>query len=90
MQDVMFAATQSNGMDMQPIRDNNVTSVFFFIFLILVCGFLTVNMFVGVLCDNYTRIKREKEGDAFLTPKQLGNLTCEKKFLVNISSFIQL
>ena len=68
---VMYAATQVNGIDMEPVRDNQIAWVFFFILLILVCGFLSFNMFIGVLCDNYTVLTLKKtRGGAILTPEQ--------------------
>ena len=66
--DVMWTATQMNGIDMEPIRDNQPYWILFFIVLIMVCGFLSVNMFVGILCDNFTKMRAG--GNLFMTEEQ--------------------
>ena len=52
---VMYAAIDSTGIDMQPIRDNQPAWIIFFISFILICGFIAMNVFVGVVCDTFQR-----------------------------------
>jgi hypothetical protein len=69
--DVMYAVTANTGIDMQPVQGNQIYWVYFFLVLMLVCGFLALNLFVGVLCDNYSRISQRRGASAFLTEEQI-------------------
>ncbi|KAG2787764.1 Sodium channel protein [Phytophthora cactorum] len=68
--DVMMAAIDSNGIGMQPIRDNNMIWALFFVLFIMVGSFFVVNLFVGVIIDNFNRMKAALGGDFMLTPEQ--------------------
>ncbi|KAL4150744.1 hypothetical protein PRNP1_010141 [Phytophthora ramorum] len=68
--DVMMAAIDSNGIGMQPIRDNNMMWALFFVLFIMVGSFFVVNLFVGVIIDNFNRMKAALGGDFMLTPEQ--------------------
>ncbi|EGZ10921.1 hypothetical protein PHYSODRAFT_519134 [Phytophthora sojae] len=68
--DVMMAAIDSNGIGMQPIRDNNMLWALFFVLFIMVGSFFVVNLFVGVIIDNFNRMKAALGGDFMLTPEQ--------------------
>ena len=46
----MCAAVDSTGIDMQPLRDNNLAWTFFFELFILVGAFFIMNLFIGALC----------------------------------------
>ncbi|KAG2529910.1 hypothetical protein BBO99_00000965 [Phytophthora kernoviae] len=67
---VMVAAIDSNGIGMQPIRDNNMNWALFFVAFIMVGSFFVVNLFVGVIIDNFNRMKAALGGDFMLTPEQ--------------------
>ncbi|GMF38757.1 unnamed protein product [Phytophthora fragariaefolia] len=68
--DVMMAAIDSNGIGMQPIRDNNMLWALFFVLFIMIGSFFVVNLFVGVIIDNFNRMKAALGGDFMLTPEQ--------------------
>lgn len=68
--DVMMAAIDANGIGMQPIRDNNMIWALFFVLFIMVGSFFVVNLFVGVIIDNFNRMKAALGGDFMLTPEQ--------------------
>ncbi|KAE9001800.1 Sodium channel protein type 5 subunit alpha [Phytophthora rubi] len=68
--DVMMAAIDSNGIGMQPIRDNNMLWALFFVLFIMVGSFFVVNLFIGVIIDNFNRMKSALGGDFMLTPEQ--------------------
>lgn len=53
---VTYAAVDSTEVDMQPIRDNVVSRVWFFILFMLVGAYLVVNLFVGVVVDNFKKV----------------------------------
>lgn len=53
---VTYAAVDSTEEDMQPIRGNVVWRVWFFILFMLVGAYLVVNLFVGVVVDNFKKV----------------------------------
>ena len=46
---VMFAAIDSTGIDMQPIMNNNQAWIPYFVGFILICGYIAMNLFIGVV-----------------------------------------
>lgn len=54
---VMYAAVDATEEDMQPIRDKNVLRVWFFMLFMLVGSYLVMNLFVGVIIDNFNKVK---------------------------------
>ena len=46
-----------------------VWAVFFLMWMIVGC-FVALNLFVGAIVDNFTRIKKESDGSATMTPEQ--------------------
>ena len=63
--DVMHAAVDSTGIDMQPIRGSGIGWVFFFIFYIIVGAFFMINLFVGAVIDAYLyQMRDDDDGDA--------------------------
>ncbi|RLN47503.1 hypothetical protein BBJ29_000588 [Phytophthora kernoviae] len=67
---VMVAAIDSSDIGMQPIRDNNMNWALFFVAFMMVGSFFVVNLFVGVIIDNFNRMKAALGGDFMLTPEQ--------------------
>ena len=64
--DVMYAGTDATDPGMQPLRDNAQFFVIMFFILFEVVGcFFVVNLFVGVVIDNFNKMKDEM-GDNFL------------------------
>ena len=66
---VMYNGIDARGVDLQPKSDNNnYWSIVYFVgFMILGSQFI-INLFVGVVIDNFTRIKdKEEMGNAFVT-----------------------
>ena len=64
--DVMYNGIDAVGVDMQPQENHNEYMAFFFIIYLLVVGFFVVNMFVGVIIDNFhkcreAQMEEEKE-----------------------------
>lgn len=68
--DVMYAAVNSNGIDMQPIYDNKVQYIYYFIFFIVIGNFFCVNLFVGVLLNNYNKLLNEQGKKGLYTDSQ--------------------
>lgn len=54
---VTYAAVDSTSEDMQPIRDYVLPRVWFFILFMLVGAYLVLNLFVGVVVDNFKKVR---------------------------------
>ena len=68
---IMYSMVDSNGIDMQPIRDNSVVWIYFCIFFMMIGSYLALNLFVGVVIDNFNKMKAQFDGNlAYLTPEQ--------------------
>jgi voltage-dependent calcium channel L type alpha-1D len=70
---LMYDLVDTSDIHMQPIRDNRVEWIFFCIFFMLVASYLALNLFVGVVIDNFNKMKKKLDGNnmaAFLTPEQ--------------------
>jgi hypothetical protein len=62
--DVMYAAVDSRGIDMEPVLNPNGNLwAAFWVFYIIVGSFFTMNLFVGVVIEAFNNQKAEKEGD---------------------------
>ena len=77
--DIMWAAVDANGIDMQPIRDNTEAWVLFFCFFIVMGSFFVLNLFVGVVCDTFTEMRAQFGGSFLLTDKQKEWVSMRKK-----------
>lgn len=51
----MWAAVDATDEDMQPIRDVYPNWVWFFMVFMLVGSYLVMNLFVGVIIDNFNK-----------------------------------
>jgi len=68
---IMYSMVDSNGIDMQPIRDNAIAWIYFCIFFMMIGSYLALNLFVGVVIDNFNKMKAQFDGNlAYLTPEQ--------------------
>ena len=67
--DVMYAAVDQRGIEMQPVRDNNPLWALFFIVFLIVGAFFVLELFVGVVIQNFNKIK-ERTGKAMMTDAQ--------------------
>lgn len=52
----MYAAVDATEENMQPIRDAHVIRVWFFMLFMLVGSYLVMNLFVGVIIDNFNKV----------------------------------
>eukprot|EP01084_Bolivina_argentea_P090848 163604_1 len=67
--DVMIAAVDQRGADKQPVKNNQPAWVLFFIVFMLLGAIFMMNLFVGVMIDNFKRVKNHK-GAVFVTKEQ--------------------
>lgn len=52
---------------MQPVRDNSPAWLAFYIIFLIVGGFFMMNLFCGVVIDNFMEMKDLLGGDVLLT-----------------------
>lgn len=55
---------------MQPIRDNQIWWYYIYLVLILVGNFICIQLFVGVIVQNFQECKGKMSGSLFMTPEQ--------------------
>ena len=66
--DVAYNGIDCVGIEMQPIRDHEPLFMFFFISFMIVGSQFIINLFVGVVIDNFNTIKEKEElGNMFVT-----------------------
>jgi hypothetical protein len=53
--EIMYNGVDINGVDKQPVRNEAAFLALFFVIFLLVGGFFIINMFVGVIVDNFQR-----------------------------------
>ncbi len=66
--DQMYNGIDAVDVDKQPIENHNEYMAIFFIVYLLIVGFFVVNMFVGVIIDNFHKC-REKQLEEDLIKK---------------------
>ena len=55
----MDDAVDSTEIDKQPVFENSFIAYLFFLVFIFVGSFFTLNLLVGVIIDNFNRLKKE-------------------------------
>ncbi len=58
---IMYSGLDSVGVDIQPIENYNEWRLTYFISFLLLVGFFVLNMFVGVVVENFHRCREEQE-----------------------------
>ncbi|XP_053120686.1 sodium channel protein type 5 subunit alpha-like [Hemicordylus capensis] len=78
--DIMYAAVDSTGEDQQPRFENNKYMYMYFVIFIIFGSFFTLNLFVGVIIDNFNQQKKKFGGeDIFMTEEQKKYYNAMKK-----------
>jgi hypothetical protein len=69
---VMYNGVDSTSPDTAPERDNNPPMAFFFIAFEIVANFFILNLFIGIILDNFTQMAQESGdgGSATMTKEQ--------------------
>lgn len=57
--EVMDDSIDSSGIGQQPIFENSLLPYLFYLVFIFVGSFFTLNLLVGVIIDNFNRLKKE-------------------------------
>ncbi|KAJ8670425.1 hypothetical protein QAD02_001684 [Eretmocerus hayati] len=80
--EVMEDAVDARGVDLQPQREANLYAYIYFVIFIVCGSFFTLNLFIGVIIDNFNMLKKKYEGgvlEMFLTESQKHYYTAMKK-----------
>ncbi|XP_035995292.1 sodium channel, voltage-gated, type I-like, alpha isoform X2 [Fundulus heteroclitus] len=79
--DIMYAAVDSpNTIDSQPEYEVNLKMYLYFVVFIIFGAFFTLNLFIGVIIDNFNQQKRKLGGqDIFMTDEQKKYYNAMKK-----------
>ncbi|KAM7176580.1 sodium channel protein type 5 subunit alpha-like [Macrochelys suwanniensis] len=78
--DIMYAAVDSRGKEQQPQMEDNLYMYLYFVVFIIFGSFFTLNLFVGVIIDNFNQQKKKISGqDIFMTEEQRKYYNAMKK-----------
>ncbi|NXA62180.1 SCN5A protein, partial [Mohoua ochrocephala] len=78
--DIMYAAVDSREKDDQPKMENSLYMYLYFVNFIIFGSFFTLNLFVGVIIDNFNQQKKKISGeDIFMTEEQKKYYNAMKK-----------
>ncbi|XP_072167756.1 voltage-dependent T-type calcium channel subunit alpha-1H-like [Diadema setosum] len=61
--DIMYNGIDAVGVDLQPQRDHNEWLILYFISFLLIVGFFVLNMFVGVVVENFHKCREEQAAE---------------------------
>ncbi|XP_016769319.1 sodium channel protein paralytic isoform X17 [Apis mellifera] len=78
---IMNDAIDSRELNKQPIRETNIYMYFYFVFFIIFGSFFTLNLFIGVIIDNFNEQKKKAGGslEMFMTEDQKKYYNAMKK-----------
>ncbi|XP_028928788.1 sodium channel protein type 8 subunit alpha isoform X3 [Ornithorhynchus anatinus] len=78
--DIMYAAVDSRKPDQQPKYEDNIYMYIYFVIFIIFGSFFTLNLFIGVIIDNFNQQKKKFGGqDIFMTEEQKKYYNAMKK-----------
>ncbi|XP_012590773.1 PREDICTED: sodium channel protein type 11 subunit alpha isoform X2 [Condylura cristata] len=78
--EIMYAAVDSRGKDKQPYFETNPYMYLYFVVFIIFGSFFTLNLFIGVIIDNFNQQQKKLGGqDIFLTEEQKKYYNAMKK-----------
>ncbi|XP_073401867.1 sodium channel protein type 2 subunit alpha-like isoform X2 [Dendrobates tinctorius] len=77
---IMYAAVDAREKDLQPKYEYNYYMYLYFVVFIIFGAFFTLNLFIGVIIDNFNQQKRKIRGqDIFMTEEQKKYYNAMKK-----------
>ncbi|GAA6214561.1 sodium channel protein type 4 subunit alpha A-like [Lates japonicus] len=68
--DIMYAAVDSREIEEQPSYEINLYMYMYFVIFIIFGSFFTLNLFIGVIIDNFNQQKKKINKDIFMTEEQ--------------------
>uniref|UniRef100_A0A7M4FE37 Sodium channel protein n=1 Tax=Crocodylus porosus TaxID=8502 RepID=A0A7M4FE37_CROPO len=76
---IMYAAVDSVDVNMQPSYEYNLYMYLYFVIFIIFGSFFTLNLFIGVIIDNFNQQKKKISQDIFMTEEQKKYYNAMKK-----------
>ncbi|XP_017261817.2 voltage-dependent T-type calcium channel subunit alpha-1H [Kryptolebias marmoratus] len=76
---IMYDGLDAVGVDQQPIRNNNPWMLLFFISFLLIVSFFVLNMFVGVVVENFHKCRQQQEEEEARLREEKRQKRLEKK-----------
>uniref|UniRef100_A0A3Q3FFP3 Sodium channel protein n=1 Tax=Labrus bergylta TaxID=56723 RepID=A0A3Q3FFP3_9LABR len=77
--DIMYAAVDSRNVEDQPDYEVNIYMYIYFVVFIIFGSFFTLNLFIGVIIDNFNQQKKKISQDIFMTEEQKKYYNAMKK-----------
>uniref|UniRef100_A0A670JE73 Sodium channel protein n=1 Tax=Podarcis muralis TaxID=64176 RepID=A0A670JE73_PODMU len=77
--DIMYAAVDSRNVEKQPHYEDNLYMYLYFVIFIIFGSFFTLNLFIGVIIDNFNQQKKKISQDIFMTEEQKKYYNAMKK-----------
>ncbi|XP_062813881.1 sodium channel protein type 5 subunit alpha isoform X3 [Anolis carolinensis] len=78
--EIMYAAVDSREREQQPVWEANLYMYLYFVIFIIFGSFFTLNLFIGVIIDNFNQQKKKLGGqDIFMTEEQKKYYNAMKK-----------
>uniref|UniRef100_A0A8C3RGU8 Sodium channel protein n=1 Tax=Cyanoderma ruficeps TaxID=181631 RepID=A0A8C3RGU8_9PASS len=77
--DIMYAAIDSRDVSIQPKYEDNLYMYLYFVIFIIFGSFFTLNLFIGVIIDNFNQQKKKISQDIFMTEEQKKYYNAMKK-----------
>uniref|UniRef100_A0A671QKK7 Sodium channel protein n=1 Tax=Sinocyclocheilus anshuiensis TaxID=1608454 RepID=A0A671QKK7_9TELE len=78
--DIMYSSVDSREVEMQPDYETNLYMYIYFVIFIIFGSFFTLNLFIGVIIDNFNQQKAKIRGtDIFMTEEQKKYYNAMKK-----------
>uniref|UniRef100_A0A8C6XNR4 Sodium channel protein n=1 Tax=Naja naja TaxID=35670 RepID=A0A8C6XNR4_NAJNA len=77
--DIMYAAVDSREQEEQPQYEVNLYMYIYFVIFIIFGAFFTLNLFIGVIIDNFNQQKKKISKDIFMTEEQKKYYNAMKK-----------
>ncbi|XP_043970676.1 voltage-dependent T-type calcium channel subunit alpha-1G-like isoform X2 [Gambusia affinis] len=76
---IMYDGLDAVGVDQQPKRNNNPWMLLFFISFLLIVSFFVLNMFVGVVVENFHKCRQQQEEEEARLREEKRQKRLEKK-----------
>uniref|UniRef100_A0AAY4E2A8 Sodium channel protein n=1 Tax=Denticeps clupeoides TaxID=299321 RepID=A0AAY4E2A8_9TELE len=77
--DIMYGAVDSRDINEQPVYEANLYMYLYFVIFIIFGSFFTLNLFIGVIIDNFNQQKSKINKDIFMTEEQKKYYNAMKK-----------
>ncbi|KAF3843061.1 hypothetical protein F7725_001910 [Dissostichus mawsoni] len=77
--EIMYAAVDSRSKEEQPDYENSLEMYCFFVVFIIFGAFFALNLFIGVIIDNFNQQKKKISQDIFMTEEQKKYYNAMKK-----------